>query len=60
MFFLSGLDEIKLNSTETDDPQINLDFEKLHSHKIEHLRGWFLFRSDFLRGIQTVRDIQLK
>lgn len=55
MFFLSGLDETKLNSTEIDDPQINLDFEKLHSHKIEHLRGWFLFR-----GIQTVRDIQLK
>ena len=58
--FFTGLDEVKLNSNDIDDPYINIDIEKLHSYKIEHLRGWLLYCGDSLRGILTLRDAQLK
>ena len=51
---------MKLNSTDIDDPHINLDIDKLHSYKVEHLRGWLLYRGDSLRGIHTLGDARLK
>ena len=58
--FFPGLGEIKLNSPDICDPHINIDIEKLHSYKTEHLRGWLLYRGDSLRWIHTLRDAQLK
>ena len=60
MLFLSRLGWKKTNSTDIDDPHINLDIDKLHSYKTEPLRGWLLYRGDSIRGIHTLRDAQLK
>ena len=62
MFFSFGgaLRKELLYERSRTDPHSNINIEKLHSYKIEKLRGWLLHRGDSLRGIHTVTHAQLK
>ena len=54
------LSRIPSTLTDIDDPCVHVDIEKLASYKINHLKQWLIYPGDKLRGIETLKNAQVR
>lgn len=51
---------IKLQEDDIDDDTVHIDVKNLACYKAEHLKKWLIYRGDTLKGIDTLKETQVR
>ena len=51
---------ISLTEEDIDYPCAVICMENISSYSIEHLKKWLLYRKDALRGLTSLKDVQVR